>query len=83
MQQAVLQHFPKTNVTYKFTNRATEMLFSRECFELAKQSIKRERLLTRSHCYNLTLLSIRLRPRRASTSATRSRMAQSQLSVFY
>ncbi|KAB5594008.1 Nicotinate phosphoribosyltransferase [Ceratobasidium theobromae] len=41
MQQAVLQHFPKTNVTYKFTNRATEMLFSRECFELAKQSIKR------------------------------------------
>lgn len=39
MQQAVLQHFPKTNVTYKFTNRSKEMLFSRECFELIKQSI--------------------------------------------
>ncbi|CAE6447066.1 unnamed protein product [Rhizoctonia solani] len=41
MQQAVLQHFPKTNVVYKFTNRAKEMLFSRECFELIKQSISR------------------------------------------
>ncbi|CAE6412669.1 unnamed protein product [Rhizoctonia solani] len=41
MQQAVLQHFPKTNVIYRFTNRASEMLFSRECFELVKQSISR------------------------------------------
>ncbi|CEL55749.1 nicotinate phosphoribosyltransferase [Rhizoctonia solani AG-1 IB] len=41
MQQAILQHFPKINVTYRFTNRAQEMLFSRECFELAKQSISR------------------------------------------
>ncbi|CAE6408711.1 unnamed protein product [Rhizoctonia solani] len=41
MQQAILQHFPKTNVTYRFTNRSKEMLFSRECFELAKQSIER------------------------------------------
>ncbi|KAH7341425.1 nicotinate phosphoribosyltransferase [Rhizoctonia solani] len=41
MQQAILQHFPKTNVTYKFTNRSKEMLFSRECFELVKQSIHR------------------------------------------
>jgi uncharacterized protein YbbK (DUF523 family) len=42
MQQAILQHFPKINVTYRFTNRAQEMLFSRECFELAKQSISRK-----------------------------------------
>lgn len=41
MQQAVLQHFPTANVTYRFTNRAKEMLFSRECFELAKQSVNR------------------------------------------
>ncbi|KAG8707962.1 nicotinate phosphoribosyltransferase [Ceratobasidium sp. 423] len=41
MQQAILQHFSKTNVTYRFTNRAKEMLFSRECFELAKQSVSR------------------------------------------
>ncbi|KAF8606491.1 nicotinate phosphoribosyltransferase [Ceratobasidium sp. AG-I] len=41
MQQAVLQHFPNSNVTYAFTNRAKEMLFSRECFELAKTSVER------------------------------------------
>ncbi|KDN48592.1 hypothetical protein RSAG8_02579, partial [Rhizoctonia solani AG-8 WAC10335] len=41
MQQAVLQHFPKTNVTYRFTNRSKEMLFSRGCFELVKQSVSR------------------------------------------
>ncbi|KAJ1307892.1 hypothetical protein OPQ81_001971 [Rhizoctonia solani] len=41
MQQAILQHFPKTSVTYRFTNRAKEMLFSRECFELVKESISR------------------------------------------
>ncbi|KAF8753533.1 Nicotinate phosphoribosyltransferase [Rhizoctonia solani] len=42
MQQAILHHFPKADVTYRFTNRAKEMLFSRECFELAKQSIARQ-----------------------------------------
>lgn len=41
MQQAILQHFPKTNATYKFTNRSTEKRFSRECFELVKHSISR------------------------------------------
>ncbi|QRV89965.1 nicotinate phosphoribosyltransferase [Ceratobasidium sp. AG-Ba] len=41
MQQAVLQHFPKCDVTYTFTNRSKDMLFSRECFELVKTSIDR------------------------------------------
>ncbi|CAE6424338.1 hypothetical protein ACGC1H_002600 [Rhizoctonia solani] len=41
MQQAIRQHFPKTNVTYRFTNRSKEMLFTRECFELVKQSVSR------------------------------------------
>jgi nicotinate phosphoribosyltransferase len=41
MQQAVLHHFPTANVTYAFTNRSKEMLFSRECFELAKESVER------------------------------------------
>ncbi|KAG8712868.1 nicotinate phosphoribosyltransferase [Ceratobasidium sp. 395] len=41
MQQAVLQHFPKSNVTYAFTNRSKDMLFSRESYELAKESVGR------------------------------------------
>jgi nicotinate phosphoribosyltransferase len=41
MQQAVLHHFPTVNVTYAFTNRSKEMLFSRESFELAKKSVER------------------------------------------
>ncbi|KAG8737948.1 nicotinate phosphoribosyltransferase, partial [Ceratobasidium sp. 428] len=41
MQRAVLQHFPKSNVTYAFTNRSKDMLFSRESYELAKESVGR------------------------------------------
>ncbi|KAF8606492.1 nicotinate phosphoribosyltransferase [Ceratobasidium sp. AG-I] len=41
MQQAVMQHFPKVNATYAFTNWSKEMLFSRQCFELVKTSITR------------------------------------------
>ncbi|KAG8740189.1 nicotinate phosphoribosyltransferase [Ceratobasidium sp. 414] len=41
MQQAVLQHFPESNVTYTFTNRSKDMLFSRESYDLVKESVER------------------------------------------
>lgn len=78
MQQAVLQHFPKSNVTYTFTNRSKEKLFSRQCFELVKESIDRlvelklqdqEVAWLKKHCpyftedYITYLSSYRFRPR--------------------
>ncbi|CAK9785029.1 putative nicotinate phosphoribosyltransferase [Cutaneotrichosporon oleaginosum] len=33
MQNAVLQHFPDAHVVVKFTNRAPQMRFTRECFD--------------------------------------------------
>ncbi|KAF5367175.1 hypothetical protein D9758_004045 [Tetrapyrgos nigripes] len=40
MQQAVLQHFSDVEATYQFTNRSeASMPFSRECFQLYRESI--------------------------------------------
>ena len=33
MQQAVLRHFPDIQATYRFTNRNSSTLFSRQCIE--------------------------------------------------
>jgi nicotinate phosphoribosyltransferase len=33
MQQAVLHHFPDIQATYRFTNRNSMALFSRQCIE--------------------------------------------------
>lgn len=41
MQQAILQHFPSAQVTYKFTNRSKDMRFTQECVDLAWASILR------------------------------------------
>jgi nicotinate phosphoribosyltransferase len=42
MQNAVLEQFPDAISTYRFTNRAIEMLFSRECFEWCKERVMGE-----------------------------------------
>ena len=41
MQQAVLQHFPTVQATYKFTHRDEDVYFTKECFNLFVESIKR------------------------------------------
>ncbi|KAI0774971.1 nicotinate phosphoribosyltransferase [Trametes elegans] len=38
MQQAVLQHFPGIEGTYRFTHRDKDVLFTRECFERFQHS---------------------------------------------
>ena len=56
MQQAVLQHFPDVDAVYKFTHRDSDVYFTRECFDLFVESIKRTR---RAHIvlgYVLTVL---------------------------
>ena len=44
MQQAVLQHFPGIEGTYRFTHRDKDVLFTRECFERFQRSAARESL---------------------------------------
>ncbi|KAF9000761.1 nicotinate phosphoribosyltransferase [Cyathus striatus] len=39
MQQAVLQHFPDVQATYKFTNRDKTVLFSRHCVERFRTAV--------------------------------------------
>ncbi|KAI0790194.1 nicotinate phosphoribosyltransferase [Irpex lacteus] len=39
MQQAVLRHFPDAQATYKFTHRDKDVAFTRQCFELFKESV--------------------------------------------
>jgi nicotinate phosphoribosyltransferase len=41
MQQAVLEHFPTVQAKYKFTHRDKDIYFSRECFDLFVESVKR------------------------------------------
>ncbi|KZO96733.1 nicotinate phosphoribosyltransferase [Calocera viscosa TUFC12733] len=41
MQQAILEHFPRATVSYKFTNRSKDMLFTRASVDLAQASILR------------------------------------------
>ncbi|KZT57904.1 nicotinate phosphoribosyltransferase [Calocera cornea HHB12733] len=41
MQQAILQHYPTASATYKFTNRSTDMLFTRKAVDLAWATILR------------------------------------------
>ena len=42
MQQAVLQHFPGVQGTYRFTHRDKDVFFTRECFDLFVRSVARE-----------------------------------------
>lgn len=42
MQNAVLQHFHDARVVIKFTNRAPQMLFTRECFDWIQERVNRE-----------------------------------------
>ncbi|KAI0714393.1 nicotinate phosphoribosyltransferase [Cerioporus squamosus] len=39
MQQAVLQHFPGVEGTYRFTHRDKDVYFTRECFDHFKRSV--------------------------------------------
>ncbi|PWN51014.1 hypothetical protein IE53DRAFT_368409, partial [Violaceomyces palustris] len=39
MQQAILHHFPTSQVSYKFTNRSKEMRFTRKSVEKVKQYV--------------------------------------------
>ncbi|KAI0084339.1 nicotinate phosphoribosyltransferase [Irpex rosettiformis] len=39
MQQAVLHHFPDAQATYKFTHRDKDVFFTRQCFDLFKESV--------------------------------------------
>lgn len=39
MQQAVLQHFPTAQATYRFTNRDKNTLFSRQCIERFRTAV--------------------------------------------
>ena len=42
MQQAVLQHFPGVQGTYRFTHRDKDVFFTRGCFDLFVRSVARE-----------------------------------------
>lgn len=42
MQNAVLKHFPDARVVIKFTNRAPQMRFTRECFDWIQDRVNRE-----------------------------------------
>ncbi|KDR76409.1 hypothetical protein GALMADRAFT_247886 [Galerina marginata CBS 339.88] len=39
MQQAVLHHFPEVHATYRFTNRNSGLLFSRQCIERFRTAV--------------------------------------------
>ena len=39
MQQAVLRHFPDIQATYRFTNRNSTALFSRQCIERFRTAV--------------------------------------------
>lgn len=41
MQQAVLRHFPDVEATYSFTHRDPDVYFTRECYNLFVESVKR------------------------------------------
>lgn len=41
MQNAVLHHFYGAEVTIKFTNRTSGMLFNRQCFEWIQERVNR------------------------------------------
>lgn len=41
MQNAVLRHFPDAEVVIRFTNRAPEMRFTRECFDWIVERVNR------------------------------------------
>ena len=41
MQQAVLIHFPNVDAVYHFTHRDPDVYFTRECYELFVESVKR------------------------------------------
>lgn len=41
MQNAVLRHFPDSEVVIRFTNRAPEMRFTRECFDWIVERVNR------------------------------------------
>ncbi len=49
MQQAVLQHFPRVEGTYRFTHRDKNVYFTRECFDHFKRSVVREPSRTGSY----------------------------------
>ena len=42
MQQAILQHFPDVQATYRFTNRNDNINFSHECFQSLRASVARQ-----------------------------------------
>jgi hypothetical protein len=46
MQQAVFQHFPHDQGTYRFTHRDKDVPFTRECIELFTKSIHGHILFT-------------------------------------
>lgn len=51
MQQAVLVHFPDVDAVYNFTHRDPDVYFTRECYELFVESVKRAfASLSRPHC---------------------------------
>lgn len=45
MQQAVLHHYPNLPATYRFTNRSSSTLFTRQCIERFRTAISRPYLL--------------------------------------
>ena len=42
MQYAILRHFPDAVVTIKFTNRAPQMLFSKQSFDWIREHVNRK-----------------------------------------
>lgn len=42
MQQAVLQQFPEVQATYRFFNRDSKVLFSRQCVERFRAAVSCE-----------------------------------------
>ncbi len=49
MQQAVLQHFPNVEGTYRFTHRDKDVYFTRECFDRFQRSASRELIIYHDH----------------------------------
>ncbi len=45
MQQAVLHHYPNLPATYRFTNRSSSTLFTRQCIERFRTAVSRPFLL--------------------------------------
>jgi nicotinate phosphoribosyltransferase len=56
MQQTVLHHYPDLPVTYRFTNRSSSTLFSRQCIDLFRTAISRPFFL-HLICFSLNLTS--------------------------